>query len=367
MDTLRTLIGSNIKMFVRNKQSLFFTLFMPVIIMSVFGLIGFDRVAKIDVGLALNAPPTQGTKAFIEQMKNVQAFNVHEGTETGERQAITEGDRAVVLLVPYDLIPEAPSEGRQAVSITVLTNGGEQQQANTAVSILNQFLDKTQLNFLGAPPLFNLEVQEVNSRNLTYFDFLLPGVVALAIMQMSVFSVSFVFADYKEKGVLKRLIATPMKPWQFVAANVFTRLLVAVVQAAVLIAIGVLVFKASVVGSYLLVLPVVLLGAIMFLGLGFVISGIANTVESVPAIANLVVFPMLFLGGTFFPTSTMPDWLQQVVRFMPLTYLTHSLREIMTRGAGLSDVGSDLLWMAAWSVVLVALANYAFRFEEKRI
>lgn len=353
-------------MFLRNRQGLFFTLFMPIIIMTIFGLIGFDKPQKIDVGLAVNAPPTEGTKAFIDQLKQVPVFNISVDTEQNQRDAITNGDRSVVFLVPSDLIPDSQASAGPS-SIKVLTNAGQQQQASTAISVMSQILDKTTLAITRAPTLFNLQTEEVNSRNQTYFDFLLPGVVALAIMQMSVFSVAFVFADYKEKGVLKRLLATPLRPFQFVTANVITRLLIAVAQAAILIAVGVLLFHAHVIGSYFLVLLCVLLGSIMFLGLGFTISGIANTVESVPAIANLVVFPMLFLGGTFFPLTSMPNWLQHVVKYLPLTYLSHSVREVMTRGAGFADIRSDLLWMAGWAIVLVVLANITFGFEEKRV
>ena len=157
-----------------------------------------------------------------------------------------------------------------------------------------------------------------------------------------------------------------MRPYQFVTANVITRLLVTVVQTLVLIAIGVFLFKAHMLGSYWLVLLISSLGAIMFLGLGFTISGIASTVEAVPAIANLVVFPMLFLGNTFFPISTMPDWLQKVANVLPLTYFSSSLREVMIKDASISAIAPDLLWMLLWSVVLVITAIITFGFEEKR-
>jgi len=366
MKTLRKLTIAAIKMFLRNRQALFFTLFMPIIIMTIFGLIGFDKVAQINVGVALNAPPTVGTQQFVDQLKNISAFDLNFGTEQEQRKALEAGDRSVVFLIPSDFISNNPAAAGTKM-ITILQNAGQVQQAQTATSILSQIIDKAELSITRAPNMFALDVQNVNSKNLKYFDFLLPGVVALAIMQMSVFSVAFVFADYKEKGVLKRLLATPMKPYQFVTANVITRLIVAVVQAAILIAVGVLLYHAHVVGSYLLILLTTILGGVMFLGLGFTISGIAGTVESVPAIANLVVFPMLFLGGTFFPITSMPVWLQHIVKYLPLTYLSGSLRDVMTKGATFSDIQSNLLWMLAWSVVLIFLANLTFRFEERRV
>lgn len=363
--TLRVLTLSAIKMFVRNRQALFFTLFMPTIIMTIFGLIGFDKVPKTEVGL-VTSQPTAATQQFVDQLKQVPAFNVKIGNETDEREALNKGDRAVVLLIPDNLMPSGQG-GPQTQTVTILKNVGKEQQAQTAISVMNQILDKTTLAIARAPQFFDLKVESVNSRNVRYIDFLLPGIVALSLMQMAVFSVAFVFVDYKEKGILKRLIATPMKPWQFVTANVITRLMVGLAQSTILITIGIFAFNSHVIGSYWLVLPSVVLGSIMFLGMGFAISGLAKTVEAVPAIANLIVFPMLFLGGTFFPLDSMPNWLQHVVQYLPLTYLSHALREVMANGAGFSAISHDLLFMGIWAVVLVALANITFGFEEKRI
>ncbi|MFA6909101.1 MAG: ABC transporter permease [Patescibacteria group bacterium] len=365
MNTTLHLTLSAIKMFARNKQALFFTIFMPVIIMGVFGLIGFDKVPKIELGVVTQNPSVQ-TQQFVEQLKQISAFDVTTGSEPEEREALSTGDRALVLLIPDELIPTGQGQP-QRQTITVLKNVGQEQQAQTAISIVSQILDKTTISIAQAPELFALDVQSINARNVRYIDFLLPGIVALAVMQMAVFSVAFVFVDYKEKGILKRLLATPLKPYQFVTANVVTRLLVAIMQSAILIAIGVLIFKSHIVGSYWLILPSVIVGGAMFLGLGFTISGLAKTVEAVPAIANLIVFPMLFLGGTFFPLDTMPSWLQGIVQFLPLTYFSHALREVMANGSGFDAIKTDLLWMTGWAVVLIILANVTFKFEERRV
>jgi ABC-2 type transport system permease protein len=103
----------------------------------------------------------------------------------------------------------------------------------------------------------------------------------------------------------------------------------------------------------------------MFLGLGFAISGLAKTVDSVPAIANLVVFPMLFLGGTFFPLSNMPVWLATFAKFLPLTFFSGALRDVMTKGAGFFAIGYDLLAMLIWGAILIYIATITFRFQEK--
>ncbi len=363
MSTTTTLTKSSIKMFFRNKQALFFTLFSPLLIMIVFGLIGFDKPPKFDVGL-IDQHPNQETQQFVDQLKNFPTFKIHEGTLDSELKELNEGNRTVVLEVPNDLISQTTAT-TQAKVIIAHTNQGQAAQSQTVLSILSTYLDKTTLAITNAPTLFTVEEKAVNSKNLTYFEFLLPGLIALSIMQMSVFSVAFAFAQYKEKGVLKRLLATPMRPFQFVAANVFTRLIVAVLQTAIFIAVGVFLFKAHIIGSLFLVLLCVILGALMFLGLGYTISGLSKTVETVPALANLIVFPMLFLGGTFFPISNMPNWLQNIAKFLPLTYFSTALRDIMTKNAGFMDISKNLIAMLVWGIILIFLATLTFSFQEK--
>ncbi len=351
MYTIFKLTLASIKMFVRSRQALFFSLFMPFVIMFIFGYIGFDKPPVIDVGLVTHNPSAQ-TEQLITQIKGFPSFKISEGTLEEQQTKLNAGDLAVILAI----------DGK---SITAYENAGQMGQAQTVVSILNQFISAATIQSAHLQPFSVVDEQQVNAHNLRYIEFLLPGLIALSIMQMSVFSVAFVFTQYKEKGVLKRLLATPMQPFQFVAANVITRLLVSLTQGALFIAIGVILFHATIVGSYWLVALSILLGAIMFLGLGFTISGLSKTVDSVPAIANLIVFPMLFLGGTFFPVANMPGWLQVIAKILPLTYLSGSLRDVMTKGAGFTDIALDLGVMLLWSVILIFLATYTFSFQEK--
>jgi len=361
--TTRALTIASIKMFVRNRQALFFTLIMPFIFIGIFGLIGFDRVPKIEIGIVQEASEK---RVFSDALAKVPAFEINYGTEADERAMLAKGDRAVVLFVPAAVDAGTLQPGTTA-TITVLKNTAQEQQAQTAISIISQFLDQTTLQAVQAPKLFTLDIQDISAKKQKYIDFLLPGIVAMSIMQMSVFSVAFLFTDFKEKGILKRLIATPMKPYQFVVANVITRLLVALFQTAALLGAGSWIFGSHVYGAWWLIFLISFLGGIMFLALGFTISGLSKTVDAVPAIANLILFPMLFLSGIFFPTSTMPSWLQNVVEYLPLAPFAHAMREVVANGASIVDIQSDFLWILGWAVVLVTTAIFTFGFEEKRI
>ncbi len=358
----RTLTIASIKMFVRNRQALFFTLFSPLLIMVILGLIGFDKPQSFDIGLVAQNPSAE-TKVFVDQIKNFSVFKVHEGTLDEELTQLKDGERTVVVSVPFDFItstaPVSPKE------LQVYINESKQGEAQAVISILSQYLDRTTLGLVAAPTYFTVKQEIVDSQHLKYIDFLLPGLIAMSVMQMAVFSVAFVFVQLKEKGVLKRLMATPMLPRHFVTAQIITRLLVSLAQAAIFIAVGVLALHAHVLGSYWLVLLCVILGGLMFLGLGFSISGLSKTVESVPAIANLSVFPMLFLGGVFFSISNMPMWLQHIAKFLPLTFFSTALRSVMTKTATFGDIKWDLLGMAVWAVILIGAATFSFRFQEK--
>jgi ABC-2 type transport system permease protein len=361
MYTLSKLTWASIKMFVRNRQALYFTIFFPILIMVIFGVIGFDRTPTINIGVTVQGNITPQAQAYINQLRTIKVFKVFVGTESTERKALENGNRSLVLLT-HQMASQSETGPH---TLTILRNAGD-AQAQTAISVISQIFDKQTIAQAHITPAVTLDVQEVNSHNLKYIDFLLPGLLAMSIMQLSVFSVAFVFVDYKEKGILKRIIATPVKPYQFVVANIITRLIVSIVQAALFIILGVLLFQVQIIGSYWLILLLVIIGSIMFLGLGFTVSGLAKTTDAVPAIANLIVFPMLFLGGVFFSIENMPNWLQSIAHVLPLTYFSTGLRDVMNKGAGFTNVLPNIMIMLIWAVVLVALAILTFRFEEKR-
>ncbi len=361
MYTFLKLIEVELKMFTRNRQALFFTLFMPLFIMLIFGYIGFDKPQKIDVGLVVHAPNTE-TSQFIEAVRAFPAFTVHEDSLEAERTELDEGNRAAVIDVQDNLLVAGQ---RTPKELMVYTNASKAGEAQAVVSILNQAISQMTIAASGQKPIVSVATQEVNAHNLRYIEFLLPGLIALSIMQMAVFSVAFVFTQYKEKGVLKRLLATPMKPVHFVLSNAVVRLLISVVQAAIFIIIGLLLFKVHVVGSYLLLALTVVLGAFTFLGLGFTISGLAKTTDTVPVFANIVVFPMMFLGGTFFAVENMPGWLQVIANVLPLTYFSDAVREIMTKGTGFAGLYGDFLGLIVWAVILYTIATFTFQMQER--
>jgi len=348
-------------MFLRNRQALFFSLFMPFLILVIFGNMNFGKQSPAVVGLVVGKP-NHGTAEMISHLKEIPSITVKEESLEQGKQELKSGDISAVVVIPDDLISIPPAATRP--ELTAYVNQGQQMQSSIVMNVLGTAADKASLMMSNAKPAFAIKPESIDAPTQRYIDFLLPGVIAMSVMQMSVLSVAFVFARYREQGVLKRILATPIKPYQFVTANILARLTISLAQTAVFAVLGVVLFHVQIVGAIWLLVLCVVLGAVMFLGLGFTISGLAKTIETVPVYANLIVFPMLFLGNVFFGTSNAPKWLKPLAEHLPLTYFSRALRSVMTDGAGFWEVRWNLLGTFVWAVVLVTLATITFRVQD---
>jgi ABC-2 type transport system permease protein len=197
-----------------------------------------------------------------------------------------------------------------------------------------------------------------------YFDFVVPGLLAMGLMQMLMVGMAGSIARYREMQILKRMQVTPVRPSAFIAGQVTSRLLLAAVKLGLMLALGVA-LGASVAGSWVLMLAIATAGNLVFLTLAFVVAGRVETVEGANNLAGLATIPLMFLSGMFFPIETMPEAFQTVVRYLPITPVIDALRAIALEGAGIADLGRELAIIGAWMVGGFVFARLAFRFGER--
>lgn len=197
-----------------------------------------------------------------------------------------------------------------------------------------------------------------------YVDFLVPGILGMNVMQLNIFSVAFALVAQRQRGVLRRIFATPLDPRRFLAAHGLMRLGLSMVQVLILVAVAFALFQVRIVGGLVDLLIVAIVGAIPFLMQGFAIAGWARTENQVPPVANLITLPQFFLSGVFFPKEAAPDVIRPITDVLPLTLLNDALREVSTQGASLWDVRAPLLGLAIWGVVSFALAVRLLRVRE---
>jgi ABC-2 type transport system permease protein len=218
------------------------------------------------------------------------------------------------------------------------------------------------INLGGRPPLVVPEPRTIQTENLNFISYFVPSMLGLSVMQVGIFAAIPLVAD-REKLILKRLAATPLRRWQLVGSNVLMRLLIAMVQAIIIVAVGVLAFGVEVTGSVAAVAGFVILGALAFLALGYVVASYADTEDAANGMTSVIQFPMMFLSGTFFPIDEMPDILQSIARIIPLTYLSDALRQVMVGGAAFAPLWVCAAVLLGWLVVCFGIASVKFRWQ----
>lgn len=212
-----------------------------------------------------------------------------------------------------------------------------------------------------------VETQPVQTLDISYMDFLLPGILAMSVMNSGVIGLSTSFVTFRERGILRRIKITPFPLASFITARVISQLIIAVPQALILYLISHFLFGVDIQGSVLLVILAIFIGSIAFLAIGFAISSIAPNVETAASYSNLITFPMLFLSGVFFDIDSAPAWLQPITRVLPLRFLVDALREVMTRGKGLDTIWLDLVVLLATALVAVLIAVRFFRWDARSV
>lgn len=346
------LMAASFKMFIRQREAILWTMLLPLFMVFLFSFVKFDGIGHVDIGIVNHSQDT----ALVNLLRPIQALKISEGREDEELAWLKKGDRAMVLVIPAAFQPTGND------SLTLYLNAEKPQETQAGKLIVQRALDELvfRQNHL---PRHVLHTEVVNSRNLTYIDFLLPGILAMSIMQSGVFGVAFSFVILKKRGILRRLLVTPMKNGDFIVAQVSTRLLVLMAQVLIMVGAGVLFFHLHFIGSIFNMMMVGLLGGIVFLSIGFALSGISKSEDQVAPLANIITLPMLMLSGVFFSRSNLPGFAHAITDFFPLTYLADGLRNIAIEGATLAEVSPQLIGLAVWSVITLFIAIKAFRWE----
>lgn len=357
------LFMASVKMFIRNRTALFFSLFLPLIIMLIFGVLNFEGSTTIQLGVVDEAE-TDASAAFLDGLAEYEYVEISDGPREAELAALEEGDRGFVLVIPPDFEPTVVGE----TGLVAYESTSDPSQAQVAQGLLQQAVGGAIASASGAPLppgggfSAPLTFESVESRDLGYIDFLVPGIVGMTVMQLGLFGVAFGFVQLKRTGALRRLFATPTSPAYFLSAQVASRVVLGYIQVAILIGIGVW-FGLQMFGSWLVLAVIIGLALLIFLAVGFAVAGWAKNEDQAAPVANLISLPMLFLSGVFFPRDAMPELLRSITGFMPLTYVNEALRGVMNEGATLFDLGPQLLGMGVWAVITFVIAVRLFKWE----
>ena len=354
MTPLLAMVRANVRMSLRNRAALFWNLAFPALFIVIFGVVfGRGQSVEFDVGVA--GPESAFREGVVAALRDNPSFTVSEGDEAEELRALEDGNRGVVAVFGAD----QNAQGFPAVALYY--NATEGPTAQIAVGAVRQ----TMLDVAGGPPPLTIEQRPVTTQDVSFMDVFAPGILAMSLMNSGVIGLATAFVTYRERGILRRIRVTPFPLTSFILARVLSQLLIAGLQAVILIGMAWAFFGLHLRGNPLVMLLAIAAGALAFLAIGFAISGIAPNAETAASYANLVTFPMLFLSGIFFSMENAPVWLQPITRVLPLTYLVDALREPMTFGNGLGAIWTDVLALLATFVIAMAIAVRFFRWDSR--
>jgi ABC-2 type transport system permease protein len=247
--------------------------------------------------------------------------------------------------------------------VTLYYSNTYPSQAATLRGIVQGTADAINLAASDQPPVVTVEAKPVESSSLKYIDFLVPGLLAMALAQSAVFAIAGTLVAYRELGIFRRLKVTPLPLKEFAFARLVAMLALALAQTVVLLGVGRLMFGIHLGLNFAALVPLVVLGSLSFIAIGLFVGAVAKTQETAAALANVITLPMVFLAGVFFPLTQAPGWLQTVSRFLPLTYLADGLRNVAIRGDSFGSTLPALAVLGGVTVAISALALRLFRWD----
>ncbi len=354
------LLVANFRQFFRDKTTMFFTFAFPLLFMLIFGLVFSDEDGiSYNIGLVREDNSAAGA-AIAEAISQVPIFEITEGELDELLEQFEEGDFNGVILIPEDI--ESRISRGEPTDITVYHDPSQTTSSQVILSVMGDVINITNRQLTGEPVLLQLVGESIQSNELGYIDYLVPGILAMSILFLGLFG-ALPMVEWREKQVLKRFGATPVSRLHIVSSQIVYRLVLAVIQTLIIIAVAYFVFNVQVVGNWLLLFGLVVLGALTFVSIGYLAVARSRTVEGAMPLIQLIQFPMLFLSGIFFPIDFMPDFMRPIVSAIPLTYLADVLRQVMVGSTPAYSITTDIVVLVGWLVVCMAISVRFFRWE----
>lgn len=323
----------NIKSFYRDKTVVFFRLAFPVILILVFGTIFMERDNEI---FDLNIQDLDGTASsgqLITAMDLSKRFKITMVDPALNPRPYAMGDKAnLVLILPKGFemsLMEEMSAGSSGKSVTLTTLYDPSSfGVTTKMGVLELVLARINQEMSGKPAPIDLTEVSILKKKYRFIEFFVPGIIAMAVMTACLFGSVNLNAELRQKGVLRKLSTTPITRIDWILSNVLYQFILAVLSTLVMLVVSYFVFNVSLaINGWLLVF--VALNVFAFVGLGMILTRVAREAESAAAAADALMFPMMFLSGTFFPVEMMPEFLQKFAKILPLYYVNEGLRASM--------------------------------------
>lgn len=350
------LAKASFRSIMRSPSAVVFTLAFPLVFILVFGFLDGGGI-KVDLALA---PGSDLQNPVIDALEKNNVIHIIRDKNTTElNEELEKGHIAAVIDVQKNLA------GKPAYLVNVQYTSAAIDKGSIFKSVLSNLVYSLNAKDM-MPTVAQLNERTVHGRIYRTIDFILPGQLGFSLLSTGVFGTAFVFFSLRQNLVIKRFFATPVRRSSIVFGEGIARIGFALLGAVFIILIGHFFFDFTLIHGAVTVVNMLLLsiiGLVVFMGFGFVVSGIAKSESTIPPISNIITLPQFLLSGTFFSIDAFPTWLQPISRALPLTYLNDAMRKVAFEGAGLWDVKHQLLIMVVWGLGIYAVAIKVFKWE----
>lgn len=348
----------------RSPSAVIFGFAFPFIFILVFGFIG-DSGGMRSYKVALNAD-ADTTNELYKALKNTEGVTIIKYQDSSKlAEDMQHGNLAGIINIQKN-----PS-GNPPYNFTLKSTNASNDKWPPFKSLVESVINELSNHLYSNRPAyasfdFNYKRDIAQIREYKTIDFILPGQLGFSLLASGVFGVAFMFFNLRNTLVLKRFFATPISRTHIILGEMLSRVLFQMLTAVVIILLGWLCFGFTLIYGFHTFFDMLVLsffGLVVFMGFGFIVSGLAKNDSTIPPFANLITLPQFLIGGTFFSISVFPVWLQWVAKIMPLTHLNEALRDVAFEGKSLWDVRWEIGILLLWGIVIYTIAVKVFKWE----
>lgn len=322
-----------LKCFYREKSAVFFTFAFPIILVLVFGSI-FTKPEHLNFDLSIqDLSQSESSARLLKGLTADQSFKLtHIPADADATKYARDHKLNLLLVIPSDfeaLQQKRILSGDDSASVSLkYVYDPSSTSVNTKIQLLSTIIAQSNQEIAGKQPFMTLEPVSILPTRYRFIEFFVPGIIAMAIMTSSLSNALNINAELRQKGILRKLATTPITRTDWLVSGILYQLAISTTSTVAILVVSYTVFDVRLhIGFWLP--AIVAIEVIAFVGIGMVLTPFAREAESASAVANAILFPMMFLSGTFFPVEMMPSYLQAFAKLLPLYYVNEALRASM--------------------------------------
>jgi ABC-2 type transport system permease protein len=338
--------------FVRDRTALFFTILFPLMFLLIFGGVFSKSDTPRPKVFQIGTVPIIETMPAEARAELDNALNL---------QPTSDRDSALEKVRKGDYAGAVEQAGQ---SVVVHYSAADQVKSSTVHGILTWAVQQANVAASGTAPVYSVDAQQVEDTSLKPIQYVTPGLLSWAVATGAGFGAAMTLVSWRQKKMLRRLRLSPVGTSTIIGARVVVSLVVALAQTAIFLVVAVPFLGLKLSSAWWMSIPVVFCGALAFLSIGMLAGARAKTPEGASAIVNLVVLPMAFLSGAFFPVDAGPAWMQAASRLLPMRYVVDALQDVMVRGQGPASALPAMGILLAFAGVVTLVASRLFRWED---